>query len=163
MSLNPEQQKALDQLLSAVPAEFRRPAAGEAALHKPGEPQEGRDSAPDLLQTWLGISGGDVKTRVKALLAEKDRLEGMILDWTEQNPLDAAFEFLTGSAYAFYLAEKEQNPKIHTYIDALYYIATCASVGYADIFAVTQPGRTIAAIVMIVGPAITNKALERPK
>jgi hypothetical protein len=117
----------------------------------------------DALQAWLGLSTGELKTRLEALLAEKDIVEARFLDWSERNPLDAAFEFLTGSAYAFYLAEKEHNPKIKTFVDAFYYIATCASVGYADMFAITQPGRAIAALVMIVGPALTNKALDRPR
>ena len=46
---------------------------------------------------------------------------------------------------------------------AFYYITTCASVGYADVFAVTQPGRAIAALVMIIGPALTNRVLDRPR
>jgi hypothetical protein len=54
------------------------------------------------------------------------------------------------------------NPKITSYVDAFYYIATCASVGYADIFAATQTGRAIAAMVMIVGPALTSRALDKP-
>jgi hypothetical protein len=48
-------------------------------------------------------------------------------------------------------------------VDAFYYISTCASVGYADIFAVTQAGRAIAALVMIIGPALTTNSLNRPK
>ena len=76
--------------------------------------------------------------------------------------MDAAFEFLGAAALAFYLAERGVNPKVETYVDAFYYIATCASVGYADIFAATQAGRAIAALVMVVGPALAAKALERP-
>ena len=81
----------------------------------------------------------------------------------EHNPLDAAVTFLAAASYAFYVAEKDVNPKIKTYIDAFYYISTCASVGYADIFAATQTGRAIAGLVMIVGPALTNRALDRPR
>jgi hypothetical protein len=166
MTLTPEQQRALDQLLAHVPSEFRRESgnpgenSGEpVSPHLNGHAQAGLD----LLQTWLGVSGRDLKSRLKVLLAEKDRLEVRFLDWSEANPLDAAFEFILGSAYAFYLAEKEQNQKINTYVDSLYYIATCASVGYADIFAVTQAGKTIAALVMLIGPALTNQALVRPR
>jgi hypothetical protein len=71
--------------------------------------------------------------------------------------------FLAASSAAFYAAEKDQNPRIKTYIDAFYYISTCASVGYADIFAATQTGRAIAALVMIVGPALAARSLDRPK
>ncbi len=117
---------------------------------------------PDALKTWLGISGEDVSHVVLGLLIRKEGLENQILNWTERRPVDAAFEFLAAAALAFFTAEKASNPKINSYIDAFYYIATCASVGYADVFAVTQTGRSIASLVMIVGPALTNRLLERP-
>ncbi len=117
---------------------------------------------PDALKTWLGISGEDVSHIVQGLLTRKAGLENQVLNWTERRPVDAAFEFLATAALAFYTAEKASNPKINSYVDAFYYIATCASVGYADVFAVTQTGRSIASLVMIVGPALTNRLLERP-
>ena len=66
------------------------------------------------------------------------------------------------AALAFFQAERGINPKINSYMDAYYYISTCASVGYADVFAVTQMGKAIAALVMTVGPALAAKALDRP-
>ena len=117
---------------------------------------------PDFLATWLGLSQADVQARLGQLLADKAGLERQILAWAEANPLEAAFELLAASSLAFYLVEKEANPKIATYVDAFYYIATCASVGYADVFAVTQPGRAIAAIVMTVGPALAARIFDRP-
>ena len=116
----------------------------------------------DDFKTWLGISHDDMLGIVRAIVTRKEGLENQILDWTEHRPVDAAFEFLSAAALTFYTAEKNSNPKIRTYVDAFYYIATCASVGYADVFAVTQTGRTIASLVMIVGPALTNRLLERP-
>jgi hypothetical protein len=117
---------------------------------------------PDLLQTWLGISGADLRSGLDVLLNKKDALQRGWLERIERQPMDAAFEFLAGAAMAFYLAEKDANPKITSYVDAFYYIATCASVGYADIFAATQTGRAVASLVMIVGPSLTSKALDRP-
>ena len=92
----------------------------------------------------------------------KNQVEHTILDTIERKPLDSAMTFLASASAAFYAAEKGANPKITSYIDAFYYIATCASVGYADIFAATQTGRAIAAMVMIVGPALTSRALDKP-
>ena len=134
-----------------------RPAAAQSAA-----PQPAPKTAPDLLSTWLGVSGADLREQLRGLLARKDGAERQALDWIEAHPFDSAFEFLSGAALAFYLAEKEANPRVKTYVDAFYYIATCASVGYADVFAATQTGRAIAGLVMIVGPALTNKALDRP-
>ncbi len=142
MALTPDQQKALDELF-----------AGQA------------NSLPykaDLLETWLGMSGDEVKAKLLSLLHAKNALERQSLDIVERYPMDAALGVLSSAAAAFYAAEKGHNPKITSYIDAFYYIATCASVGYADIFATTQTGRAIAALVMVVGPALTSHALDRP-
>jgi voltage-gated potassium channel len=70
--------------------------------------------------------------------------------------------FLLGASAAFYLAEREINPKINTFVDALYYISTCLSVGYADVFAQTQTGRAIATLAMTIGPSLASNSLERP-
>jgi hypothetical protein len=145
MTLTLEQQHALDELMARVP-----------------QASDG-DAPPDFLKTWLGVSGGELKAKLATLLAAKDGVERRLLDWTENHPLDSATEFLAAASLAFYVVEKDANPKIKTYIDAFYYIATCASVGYADIFAVTQAGRAIAAFVMIVGPALAARSLDRPR
>jgi hypothetical protein len=148
MTLTSEQQQALDELFVHVP---------------PSSSGIGAAAQPDFLQTWFGVSGSELKARLMTLIDQKDAFESRLLDMVEHNPLDAAMSFLAGASYAFYIAEKDINPKIKTYVDAFYYISTCASVGYADIFAATQPGRAIAALVMIVGPALTNRALDRPR
>ena len=148
MTLTPEQQQALDVLFAYVPKQDN----GNGAA-----PQ------PDFLQTWFGVSGSELKGRLLTLFDKKDAFESRLLDLVEHNPLDAAVTFLAAASYAFYLAEKDVNPKIKTYIDSFYYISTCASVGYADIFAATQTGRAIAAFVMIVGPALAARSLDRPR
>jgi hypothetical protein len=147
MTLTLEQQSALDELMRRV-AEVKDPR---------GRP------TPSLLETWLGVSPSDLKAAVGGLPAARDAGEARLLDWIESNPLDATVEFLAGAAWAFYWAERDANPRIKTYVDALYYITTCASVGYADLFAVTQTGRAIASLVMTVGPALTGKTLDRPR
>jgi hypothetical protein len=145
MTLTPAQEQALDQLV----AQMRQ------AQPKPAPP-------PDMLQTWLGISQSDLRETIFALLGQKDEYEKRFLDWVNANPLEANVEFLGLTAWAFYQVEKGVNPKIQTYVDAFYYISTCASVGFADMFAVTQAGRTIAAIVMMIGPSLTGRALNYP-
>jgi hypothetical protein len=144
MTLTPEQQQALDQLLAHVP------------------PAPRHTEAPDALKTWLGISGADLKAELLKLFDKKNEFEQRLLDQVESHPLDSAVAFLAAASAGFYAAEKGVNPKVKTYIDAFYYISTCASVGYADIFAATQTGRAIAAFVMIVGPALAARSLDRP-
>ena len=153
--LTQEQRRALDELMAYVPA------VGQASSLPIGQAASLSYKA-DTLQSLLGVSADEIKLKLAGLLSHKDRLEGVILDLAERNPLDAAFAFVAASAAAFYAAEKDANPKIKTYIDAFYYIGTCASVGYADIFAVTQTGKSIAALVMIVGPSLAARALDRP-
>jgi hypothetical protein len=145
MTLTPEQQAALDQLFAQIPN----------GSHPAG--------SPDPLQTWFGISGSELKAKLLTLFDKKNVFEQQLLNLVEANPLDAAVTFLAASSAAFYAAEKDVNPKVKTYIDAFYYISTCASVGYADIFAATQTGRAIAALVMIVGPALAARSLDRPR
>ena len=148
MTLTPAQEQALDELVAQMRQAQSKPAPAA--------------SEPDLLQTWLGISQADLYQKIFMLLGKKDEYEKRFLDWVNANPLEANTEFLGLAAWAFYQAEKDTNPKIQTYIDAFYYISTCASVGFADMFAVTQTGRTIAAIVMMIGPSLTGRALNYP-
>src|SRR5258707_14746545 len=68
--------------------------------------------------------------------------------------------FVTTAAALFFLAEEGQNPTVTTYWDALHYIATSLSVGYANIFPCTPLGKAIGAAVMMVGPALSARALE---
>ena len=143
MALTQEQQQALDELMRHVPKAQAEPPS-------------------DWLKTWLGVSKEDLKFTIEAVLAQKEGYQRKLLAWVEGNPLDAMFEFISAAAWAFYQAEKDVNPKISSYVDSLYYIATCASVGYADVFAVTQSGRAIASLVMLLGPALTSKALDKP-
>lgn len=149
MALTSEQLSALDELMARVsPPKSAEPPLVGAAL--------------EAVQTWLGLSPAEVHGLWDKFLARKVGLQSQWLDRVERNPLEAALEFLSAASLAFYWAEKDENPKIKTYIDAFYYISTCASVGYADIFAVTQTGRAVASLVMIVGPALAARTLERP-
>jgi hypothetical protein len=79
-----------------------------------------------------------------------------------RDPIDALATVVLGGAYLFYLAEKGKNPKVKTYADALLFISTCLSVGYADVFARTETGKAIASAVMTFGPALSARALEPP-
>jgi hypothetical protein len=152
MALTPEQQHALDEL-------FNVPNASDVGAH-------GRAPSPNAPLPDTPASGREslspYMARLQSLLQAKDGLTRQALDIAERNPLDAAMGFLGAASVAFYAAEKGHNPKITSYIDAFYYISTCVSVGYADIFAYTQTGRAIAALVMIVGPALASHALDRP-
>lgn len=77
-----------------------------------------------------------------------------------KDPFDATVVTVFGGAFLFYLAEKSENPKVQSYWDALLFISTCLSVGYADVFARTSAGKAIASAVMTVGPALSGAMLE---
>ncbi|HUJ25415.1 MAG TPA: ion channel [Myxococcales bacterium] len=69
-------------------------------------------------------------------------------------------DFVCAAAALFYCAEEGHNPSVRTFWDALHYISTSLSVGYANIFPVTQAGKAIGAVVQMVGPALSSKALD---
>jgi len=70
-------------------------------------------------------------------------------------------DFVCTAAVLFLAAEEGHNPAVNTYWDALHYISTSLSVGYSNIFPVTQAGKAIGAVVQMVGPALSAKALDR--
>jgi hypothetical protein len=69
-------------------------------------------------------------------------------------------QFVCTAAALFFAAEQGENPAVRTYVDALHYVSTSLSVGYANIFPVTQAGKAIGALVQMVGPALSAKALD---
>jgi len=79
------------------------------------------------------------------------------------DPLDANLVTVAGGAFLFYLAEKDQNAKVQSYWDALVFVSTCMSVGYADVFARTPAGKAIASAIMTIGPALSGALLDEPK
>jgi hypothetical protein len=81
---------------------------------------------------------------------------------TVATPSEELGMLVSWGAAAFYWAESGANPSVRTYWDALHYIATSLSVGYANIFPVTPLGKVIGAVVMSVGPALSARVLEQP-
>jgi voltage-gated potassium channel len=116
----------------------------------------------DLLQVFTGVASADVVDAVRRLIARREEVEGNFVEGVTAYPLESLTVFLFTSSVAFYLAERDENPKVKTFVDAVYYISTCLSVGYADIFAQTQKGRAIATLVMTVGPALAAEAFDPP-
>jgi hypothetical protein len=117
---------------------------------------------PDLLYTFTGVPADQIATALQATMDKRGDLQTEFLKRLTRHPMESLAGFLLGTSAAFYLAERDVNPKIKTFVDALYYISTCLSVGYADIFAQTQTGRLIATLAMAVGPALTNQVLDLP-
>lgn len=111
------------------------------------------DSAALALMLTLGSAGGGL-----SYAALKKELTSAIT----RDPFDATVVTVLGGAFLFYVAEKGHNPKITTYWDALVFISTCLSVGYADSFARTPAGKAIASAVMTFGPAMSGALLDGP-
>jgi voltage-gated potassium channel len=78
------------------------------------------------------------------------------------SPADELAALVSWGAALFYWAESEVNPGVRSYWDALHYIATSLSVGYANVFPMTPIGKSIGAVVMMVGPALAARALDAP-
>jgi voltage-gated potassium channel len=101
----------------------------------------------------LAKSGGDLSSGA---------LKGGLREAMTRDPLDSLAAVVLGGSYLFYLAEKGKNPKVQSFYDALVFITTCLSVGYATIFAETDAGKAIASFVMTFGPALSGAALDPP-
>ena len=105
-----------------------------------------------LVASLAGVSGGgsyaSLKNELRAAIAS--------------DPFDATVVTVLGGSFLFYVAERGHNPKVTTYWDALVFISTCLSVGYADIFAKTPAGKAIASAVMTFGPALSGALLDSP-
>jgi hypothetical protein len=69
-------------------------------------------------------------------------------------------QFVAATSALFFWAERGANPRVQTYWDALHYVATSLSVGYANMFPETPLGKIIGAVVMMVGPALSARALD---
>jgi hypothetical protein len=78
----------------------------------------------------------------------------------ERDPFDATVVTVLGGAFLFYQAEHGHNPKVATYWDALVFVSTCMSVGYADVFARTPAGKAIASALMTLGPSLSGGMLS---
>jgi len=93
-----------------------------------------------------------------AMGALKDRLR----DAAARDPMESILVTVLGGAILFFYAEKGHNPKVTSYMDALVYVSTSVSVGYADIFPRTKAGKAIASALMTFGPALAAAALSPP-
>ncbi len=118
---------------------------------------------PDFLHVFTGISGTQIIDFIQTALSKRTEIETDLIERLMRRPIESMAGFILSTSVAFYLAERDVNPKISTFVDAVYYISTCMSVGYADIFAVTQTGKSIATLVMAVGPALAAKSLDLPQ
>lgn len=79
-----------------------------------------------------------------------------------QDPMNAIVGTVLLGATAFYAAEREVNPKVNSFYDALLYVSTNLSVGFSDIFAQTEAGKTIGAALMTYGPALAARVFDPP-
>jgi voltage-gated potassium channel len=62
--------------------------------------------------------------------------------------------FIGISSYVFFMLEKDNNPKMHHFIDALWWgFATATTTGYGDITPVTMEGKILGMFMMLTGLA----------
>ncbi len=105
-------------------------------------------------QALAGLLGED-----GAWAKSKDRARAVV----NRDPMDAVLATVTGATVLFYLAERRVNPKVQSLADAMVFITTCLSVGYADVFARTPAGKAIASAVMTVGPSLSSNLFAPPQ
>lgn len=89
-----------------------------------------------------------------------DEATAFVRGASDEDPAKAIVWTVLVGAQAFYKAEKGVNPKVRTLNDALVYVSTNLSVGYCDIFAMTERGKQIGTLLMTFGPALAARALD---
>jgi hypothetical protein len=89
-----------------------------------------------------------------------DEATAALREASDEDPAKAIVWTVLVGAQAFYKAEKGVNPKVRTLNDALVYVSTNLSVGYCDIFAMTERGKQIGTLLMTFGPALAARALD---
>lgn len=58
-------------------------------------------------------------------------------------------------SYSFYRIESLHNPKIHSFLDCLWWgFATATTTGYGDITPVTSIGKVLGIVLMLTGMAL---------
>jgi hypothetical protein len=124
-------------------------------VNEAGATTSGEGAALGLLVS-LAAAGTGIQASYSSL---KDTLKSAV----SEDPFDATVATVLGGAFLFYVAEKGHNPKVVTYWDALVFVSTCMSVGYADVFARTPAGKAIASAIMTFGPAMTGAILDAPR
>jgi voltage-gated potassium channel len=117
------------------------------------EPGVGDDVAVLAVLAGLTATGGS---------ASYDSWKRSLRAAVSRDPFDALLVTVVGGAFLFYLAERGKNPKVNSYVDALLFLSTCVSVGYADVFACTPTGKAIASAVMTFGPAMSGGIFDEP-
>ncbi len=78
------------------------------------------------------------------------------------DPLDALAVTVLGGTFLFWLAERDANPELQGFFDALVFVSTSVSIGFPSASAKTKAGRSIAAALRAVGPSIAAAALAAP-
>ncbi|WP_437807108.1 ion channel [Sorangium sp. So ce1078] len=91
-----------------------------------------------------------------------DQLKQRCRDAMARDPFDSLAVMLLGCSYLFYQAEHGENPRCASFLDALLFVSTCLSGGYADRFAQTAAGKAIASFVMTMGPSLAASRLSAP-
>jgi voltage-gated potassium channel len=89
-------------------------------------------------------------------------VHGYVRQEQAADPMNAIVVTVLAGAAAFYAAERYENPKVNSFLDALVYVSTNLSVGYSDIFAKTDAGKAIGSALMAYGPAMATRAFDPP-
>ena len=87
-------------------------------------------------------------------------------DWVSKlrdRPAENTVALVGLASLLFYYAERNHNPKVNSFLDALVYCTTNISVGYCDIFAQTNVGKAVGSALMTIGPSLAAKVLDGGK
>ncbi|MBX3225936.1 MAG: hypothetical protein KIT84_29830 [Labilithrix sp.] len=91
-----------------------------------------------------------------------ERLKTGLRERYDDDPIGTSLSTVVVASWLFYKAEAGHNPQVTSFHDALTFVSTSLSAGYGDVRAQTSTGKTIASLLMTIGPAMTKNLLDEP-
>lgn len=124
---------------------------------------------PESLPVEEGSAAASGEFKIFPDLRDLSRLRDTLRYYEEQargaldaNPLESLLALVAGGTLLYYAAERRGNDKVNNLWDALEYTSTCASVGYSQIYPSTPVGKLVASVLFLLGPPLTERALDPP-
>ena len=95
-------------------------------------------------------------------IPQSDKIDELSAKLAER-PAQNTLMILGAGALLFYIAERQENPKVDTIYDALEYCSSSLSVGYTNIYPQTPIGKMVATLLMTYGPALSGAMIDGPR
>lgn len=80
----------------------------------------------------------------------------------DASPGKSIAQVIAAASAVFYLAERGCNPRVKSLLDAALFCSSLLNVGETGIRPMTPLGKLVATLLMTYGPALAQRAMDRP-